>query len=238
MGGAWTSHDLSSSAMASTPAVAWLSAPIALYHQGYTSAFTVDASNGHLQETFLEALGGPWYTHDLSSIAKPGTPTVAPGSDPTAVFHDGYTSVYTVDASSGDLQETYLAALGGLWVSQNLSSMAGTPVIEPGTSPIAIVHDGYTSVYTVAENGHLWETYLPVLGGPWYSQDLSAKYLTPTVAPYTSPTAVYHDGFTSVYTVDASSGDLQETYLPAIGGAVPHRIHQRLLHRWQERSPG
>ena len=71
-------------------------------------------------------------------------------------------------------------------------------------------------MYTVAENGHLRETYLPVLGGPWYSQDLSAKYRTPTVAPNTSPTAVYHDGFTSVYTVD-SNGDLQETYLPAIG---------------------
>ncbi|HTU72990.1 MAG TPA: arabinofuranosidase catalytic domain-containing protein [Trebonia sp.] len=221
MGGAWTSQDLSLPAMAGTPAVAPFTAPVALYHQGYTSVFTVDASNGDLQETFLEVLGGPWHTHDLSSSAMADTPTVAPHSQPTTVFHDGYTSVYTIDASNGDLQETYLAALGGPWVTQDLSSMAGTPPAEPGTSPVAISHDGYTSVYTVDEGGHLWETYLPVLGGPWHSQDLSANDGTPTVAPATSPTVVYHDGLTSVYTVDFNpgrpGGDLQETWLPAIG---------------------
>ena len=225
MGGAWATHDLSSSApnMAGTPAVAPFTAPISLYHQGYASVFTVDASNGDLQETFLEALGGPWYTHDLSASTMASTPTVAPGTGPSAVFHDGYASVFTIDAGSGDLQETFLEALGGAWYTHDLSSsaMAGTPPAAAGTSPVAIVHDGYTSVFTIDTSGHLWETYLPVLGGPWHSHDLTAMTQGPAVAPATSPTAVYHDGFTSVYTVDANpghaSGDLQETYLPAIG---------------------
>jgi hypothetical protein len=39
---------------------------------GYSSVYTVDASNGHLQETYLPAIGDPWTTHDLS--ASYGTP--------------------------------------------------------------------------------------------------------------------------------------------------------------------
>ena len=39
---------------------------------------------------------------------------------------------------------------------------------------------------------------------------------------FARPVALVHDGYTSVYTVDAnpngSVGDLDETYLPAIGG--------------------
>jgi hypothetical protein len=131
--------------------------------------------------------------------------------------------VYTVDQGSGDLQETYLAVIGGPWVTQDLSAMAHTPPVAAGTSPVAILHDGYVSVYTVdAGSGDLQETYLAVLGGPWVTQDLSKNYGTPAVAAGTSPTAVFHDGYTSVYTVDANNsghdyGDLQETYLPAIG---------------------
>lgn len=83
-----------------------------------------------------------------------------------------------------------------------------------GTSPVSILHDGYDSVYTIDTNGDLQETYLPVMGGPWYTQDLSTSYGTPE--SITTPTAVFHDGYTSVYTVD-DSGDLQETYLPTIG---------------------
>jgi hypothetical protein len=41
-------------------------------HSGNTSAFTVDASNGHLDETYLSAIGDPWSTQDLT--AKYGTP--------------------------------------------------------------------------------------------------------------------------------------------------------------------
>jgi hypothetical protein len=239
MGGSWVTQNLSSNApnMPGTPAVALGTIPIAITHDGYTSVFTIDRGDsthhaGDLQETYLPVLGGPWFTHDLSSNATgmAQTPAVATATSPTAVFHDGYLSVFTVDKGdsthhAGDLQETYLPLLGGPWFTHDLSSnaLASTPAVETYTSPVALVHDGYTSVYTVDGNRHLWETYLAVLGGPWVSQDLTAKYHTPVLAPATSPTAVYHDGFTSVYTVDANSGpirptyDLQETYLPAIG---------------------
>ena len=39
------------------------------------------------------------------------------------------------------------------------------------------------------------------MGDAWSTQDLSAKYQTPTTTA--TPTAVYHTGYTSVYTVDA-----------------------------------
>jgi len=236
MGATWQTHDLSSAAptMAGTPAVAPSTVPTALYHQGYTSVYTIDAgdsshSAGDLQETYLDKLGDSWVTQDLSSTNPnmAGTPTVAARSDASAVFHDGSVSVFTVDIGDashrpGDLQETSLAALGGPWVTTDLSSIAGTPPVAPHTSPVAIVHDGYTSVFTVATNGHLWETYLPFLGGPWLSHDLTA--MTGGPVSLTTPTAVYHNGYTSVFTADLGDashgvGDLQETYLPAIGDA-------------------
>ena len=119
-----------------------------------------------------------------------------------AVVHSGYSSVYTVDSPNGHLQETYLPAMGGPWSTQDLSAKYGTPPVKPGTEPVALTHDRYTSVYTIdASNGDLQETYLPAMGGPWSTQDLSAKYGTPPTS--WTPTAVYHSGYTSVYTVDA-----------------------------------
>ncbi len=41
----------------------------------------------------------------------------------------GYTSVYTVDAASGDLQETYLPAIGDPWHTQDLTAKYGTPQV-------------------------------------------------------------------------------------------------------------
>ena len=238
MGDSWTNQDLSGTGgtLAGTPAANFLTRPVALVHDGYTSVYTVDAGDsshaaGDLQETYLPAVGDGWVTQDLSKMA--GTPPVAAGSSPAAVFHDGYTSVYTV-AANGDLWETYLAVLGGPWHSQDLSANYSTPKVAADTSPAAIEHDGFTSVYTVdagkVGGGDLQETYLPVMGGGWNTQDLSENYQTPEVRPETSPTAVFHDGYVSVYTVDADLarpssnvdgagawGDLQETYLPAIG---------------------
>ena len=185
----------------------------AVVHDGYSSVYSVDSANGHLQETYLPKLGGPWSTQDLS--AEYGTPTVMPGTKPVTLTHDGYTSVYTVDASNGHLQETYLPKLGDPWTSQDLSAKYGTPQVQAGTSPVAIVHSGYTSVYTVDPNHHLQETYLPKMGDPWSTQDLAARYGTPP--PSVTPTAVVHQGYTSVYTVDDSTNHLQETYLPAMG---------------------
>ncbi|MGH3167123.1 MAG: arabinofuranosidase catalytic domain-containing protein, partial [Trebonia sp.] len=193
MGDSWSTQDLS--ANYGTPAVMPGTQPVALLHDGYTSVYTVDASNGHLQETYLPAMGGPWSTQDLS--AEFGTPPT--NRTPAAVYHTGYTSVYTVDASNGHLQETYLPLMGGPWTTQDLSANYGTPAVLTGTSPVAILHSGYTSVYTVDANDDLQETYLPVMGGPWSTQNLSVNYGTPPAAE--TPTAVVHGGYTSVYTV-------------------------------------
>ncbi|HET9058876.1 MAG TPA: arabinofuranosidase catalytic domain-containing protein [Acidimicrobiales bacterium] len=191
---------------------------------GYTSVYTVDSSNGHLQETYLPYIGDGWSTQDLS--ANYGTPAVLARTSPVAIVHCGYTSVYTIDSAGGDLQETYLPAIGQPWSTQDLSAEFGTP--PSSVTPTGVVHTsgatgsaaacGFTSVYTVDRSSqHLQETYLPYIGAPWSTQDLSAGYGTPQVAPGTQPVALYHTNYTSVYTVDAGSDHLQETYLPYIG---------------------
>jgi lysophospholipase L1-like esterase len=186
----------------------------AVTHDGYSSVYTVNSANGHLQETYLPKMGDPWSTQDLS--AKYGTPAVLAGTKPISVTHDGYVSVYTVDANNGHVQETYLPKMGDPWSTQDLSAKYGTPATS--WTPTAVVHDGYTSVWTVnSANGHLQETYLPKMGDPWSTQDLSAKYGTPSVAPGTQPVAFVHTGYTSVYTIDQASMHLRETYLPAMG---------------------
>ena len=204
----WTTQNLTT--LTSGPSVMPGTKPVAVTHDGYTSVYTID-TNGHLQETWLPAIGQAWVTQDLS--AKAGTPSA--NTTPAAVLHDGYTSVYTVDAANGHLQETWLSALGGSWVTQDLLAKAGTPPAEAGTSPAVVFHSGYTSVYTVDASHDLQETYLPALGAAWITQDLSAKAGTPPTS--WTPAAVFHNGYTSVYTVDDPSRDLQETYLPAIG---------------------
>ena len=229
MGASWVTQNLS--ANYGTPPVKSGTQPVAIVHCGWTSVYTVDASDGDLQETYLPAIGDSWSTKDLS--ANYGTPPT--NVTPAAVVHlagatgaaatCGWTSVYTVDASDGDLQETYLPIIGDSWSTQDLSAKYGTPGVLAGTSPVAIVHCGWTSVYTVDTNYQLQETYLPAIGDPWVTQSLSANYGTPLTA--TTPTAVVHYagatgggagcGWTSVYTVDQSNGDLQETYLPYIG---------------------
>jgi hypothetical protein len=191
---------------------------------GFSSVYTVDASNDHLQETYLPYMGDSWTTQDLS--AEYCTPPVMPGTRPVAVVHCGYTSVYTVDAGTGDLQETFLPAIGDPWTTQNLTENYSVPPTD--VTPTAIVHDagatgaaaacGYTSVYTVdAGSGDLQETFLPYIGASWTTQNLTVNYNAPPVLGGTSPVAIVHCGYTSVYTADAGSGDLQETYLPAIG---------------------
>jgi hypothetical protein len=226
-GDAWVSQDLTDKYL--TPEVAASDTPTAnsaVVHSGYTSVYTGDAGSGDLQETYLPAMGDGWSTQNLSTEYEK-TPPMMSGTVPVAITHDGYTSVYTIDAGgngvkAGDLQETYLPAIGDGWSTQDLSQETGAPPSE--TTPTAVFHDGYTSVYTSSTStasggskGDLWETYLPALGDSWIAQDLSAEYHTPAVDAFTSPVAVFHDGYTSVYTVDAATEDLQETYLPALG---------------------
>jgi hypothetical protein len=207
MGQPWHSQDLS--AQFGTPASSVT--PTALYHDGYTSVYTVDKGTGHLWETYLTGLGANWASQDLT--ARYGTPAVLAGTAPTSVMHSGWTSVYTVDAN-GHLQETYLPAIGDPWTTQDLSAKYGTPASITGAG--VLVHDGYTSLYTVDSNHDLQETYLPAIGDDWFTQDFTAKYGTPAVASGMTPIALYHTGYASVYTIDQAGNDVQETYLPAI----------------------
>jgi hypothetical protein len=200
--------------------------PAAVFHDGYTSVYTIDAgdNNGHhagdLQETYLPVMGGSWVTQDLS--AESGTPTTE--DSPTVVFHDGFTSVYTIDGS-GDLQETYLSAIGDNWTTQDLTTVYHVPSAE-NVAPAAAYHTGYTSVYYLASGGNLEEAYLPAIGAPWESQNLSANYQVPATVLPPSPLVHYAPSggltWTSLFTIDSASaviGHLQETYLPAIGGS-------------------
>ena len=228
MGQPWAEQDLSYTY--EVPPVLKGTAPVAVFHDGYTSVYTIDAGSdgynkGDLEESYLIAIGGRWYTQDLSKQTK----TPATSVTPAVVYHGGYVSVYTTDNSNGNLWETYLSRIGADWVAQNLSAAAHTPPVDAYTSPTAVYHDGFTSVYTVDTTnaadgstlGQLQETYLQAIGDGWNTQNLSANYGTPLVNVLTSPTAVVHNGYVSVYTVNEESnvarGDLQETFLPYMG---------------------
>jgi hypothetical protein len=136
-----------------------------------------------------------------------GTPATT--VSPAVVVHDGYTSVFTVNAGTGHLEETYFTP-GQPWRTQDLSAMVGIPAAS-GT-PAAVVHGIYTSVFTVnASDGHLQESFFS-WGQPWHTQDLSAIVGIPAAG---SAAAVVHDGgYLSVFTANAGTGHLQETWLP------------------------
>jgi hypothetical protein len=146
--------------------------------------------------------------------------------------------VYTADTGTGDLQETYLPYIGDSWTTQNLTANYNAPPVLAGIAPAALVHMNYTSVYTVdAANGDLQETYLPATGDPWLTQSLTANYQTPTTDQ--TPIVLLHpdasgnlDG-SSVYMIDASSGDLQETYLSNVGFPADPWITQDLSANYQ-----
>jgi hypothetical protein len=227
-GDSWATQDLTAKYQA--PPVAPGTAPTALVHLGFTSLYTVDQGSDHLQETYLPAIGDGWSTQDLSGTGGtlPGTPVT--DQTPIVLLHPDasglldWTSVFTVNEFNAHLQETYLSNVGfpgDGWSTQDLSAKYLTPpVYVQQSSPASwsVAHSGYTSTYTVdAANGHLWETYLPAMGDGWSTQDLSAELSSPAVAPDSTPVALVHDGYTSVYTVDQGSGDLRESYLPAIG---------------------
>lgn len=222
IGAPWATQDLTTKY--GTPTTA--ATPIALLHPAadgsltWSSVYTINEFNDHLQETYLSGIGANWITQDLST--KYGTPpalVAATGTDQWSAIHDGYTSVYTVDKGTNHLQETFLTALGQPWQTQDLSAKYGTPTDENANSPAAVVHSGWTSVYTVDNNGDLQETYLPGIGDAWITQDLSSKYGTPAVATANPPVPIYHTGYTSIYTIDASNHHVQETFLGGIGQA-------------------
>jgi hypothetical protein len=193
-----------------------------VFHGGYVSVYTVNAADNTLQETYLPKIGNAWVTQNLS--ANYGTPPVAAFSSPAALYHTGYTSVFTVNAADNTLQETFLPAIGQPWATQNMSAKFGTPPVAAITSPAPVLHTDasgvldFTSVFTVnAADDSLQETYLSAIGKPWVTQNLSAGAFSPAVASGTSPVPLYHTGYTSVFTVNAFDGTLQETYLSQNG---------------------
>jgi hypothetical protein len=94
--------------------------------------YTVDATNDNLQEIYLPAIGDPWLTQSLTANYQ----TLTTGQTPIVLLHPdasgnlNWTSVYTIDTSSGDLQETCLSNAGfpgDRWVTQNLHTNYQTP---------------------------------------------------------------------------------------------------------------
>jgi hypothetical protein len=182
----------------------------AVFHHGFTSLFTVNAADGHLQESYLAPDGdGGWASQDLS--AATGAP--ASSSQPVAVLHGNYLSVYTVNAD-GHLQETFSYNLGK-WASQDLTTTLKIPAVTG--RPAVAEHNGFVSVYTVdAGSGHLRESYLPPGDNShWVTQDLTDALHTPPVSG--NPATAVHNGFVSVYTIDGGSGHVRESYLPPNG---------------------
>ena len=190
--------------------------PSALFHDGYTTVYTVDASNGHLQTTYLEVLNGPWTTADLTA-QTPGAPTAQPGTSPASILHDGEVSVFTV-GTGHDIWETYLPTIDGTWSARDITALSDGP--ETTSTVTAVFHQGVLTVFAAGDPlRHLFKLRLPSLGGAWSAQDLTAGAPeTPPVAPGTAPAALFHNGYTSVYTVDETSLDLQTTYLSSLSG--------------------
>jgi hypothetical protein len=217
MGGKWQKRDLSDPGLASPVApVADGIPPVAIYLRSRAEmhVFSVDKANRHLRETILWGTNLQYSTStDLTQ--RTGLPAVS--GYPSAVQHDGYLSVYTRD-DSGNLDESFQPP-GGSWAQQNLSATGDRLPATPrsGVSPVAIVHSGWVSVYTVdQDNAHLRETYLPAAGGAWATQDMTKDFGAPVTK--STPGVLVHDGYTSVFTQEAGNKyHTFETYLPAIG---------------------
>ena len=115
--------------------------------------------------------------------------------------------------------------MGDPWSTQDLTAKYLTPVTgDPDRAAAAqrtgaLAYLGGNAGDGGLDKDHL-QTYLPAMGDPWSTQDLSAKYLTPPVAVAGSSPAgssAVHDGYTSVYYPYTSSGHLMEVYLTAMG---------------------
>jgi len=90
-----------------------------------TAGYPSDAADNAVQAGIVAA-GYAGNSAGVSAVASAAGPAVA---------HDGYTSVYTVDAggepgvTAGDLQETFLPALGAGWTTQDLSKLYQVPTV-------------------------------------------------------------------------------------------------------------
>jgi hypothetical protein len=147
-----------------------------------------NAQAGGLMTYWNGSLPSKYTMHQEGSVVL-GTGGDNSNHDVGSFFEGVMTNGYPTAAADAAVQTSIVAA--------HYAGDSGGPGPAPTAGP-AVVHDGYSSVYTVdASDGDLQETYLPAMGDPWKTQDLSANYGTPQVAEGAAPTALYHAGNTS-----------------------------------------
>ncbi|MEV7216623.1 serine/threonine-protein kinase [Kitasatospora cineracea] len=191
-----------------TAPVAAGTAPVAVVAGRFLRVYTITADN-RLQESSLEP-GKGW-----NIFTPPDTPQSV--KTPTAVVHEGVTSVFTVNRTDGHLSETRLtpsrqSANGPQDARWSLHDLTGEfRVPAPRSAPAALLHGGTTSLFAVDGNGRLTET--RATGDGWTPQDSLANAGVQPVAADTEPAAVDQGGVTRVYTTRRSDGKLQETTL-------------------------
>jgi hypothetical protein len=115
---------------------------------------------------------GPWVEADMEN----GQYVSGDGSNPNDTSNDNE-GVMTSGFASASTDAAVQASIVSAGYAGSASPSA------PSAAGPTVVHAGYSSVYTVdASNGDLQETYLPAIGDPWSTQDLSANYGTPAMA--------------------------------------------------------
>ncbi|WP_159028356.1 serine/threonine-protein kinase [Kitasatospora sp. MY 5-36] len=183
-------------------------APVAVGADKVLRVYTITESQ-QLQEASLKS--------DEKWNIFPMTGVPASVMTPTAVVHDGVTSVFTVNSGDGHLSEARLTppgtSAGGTqgagWGRRDLTKDFRVPA--PRSAPAALVHGGTTSLFLVDGNGLLTET--KAAGDGWTPQASLANAGVQQVADGFEPAVVDHGGVTRVYTARRSDGELQETAL-------------------------
>lgn len=181
---------------------------------GTQYTFTRNASNGHLQATYLPR-GGRWATADLTN--QVGTPVSAGGAPATFIQQGGTIGVTTANAANGHLQITYLPQ-GGQWATADLTAQVGTPVTGGAISNV-VAPDGTLYIFSrgSTDGGHLHATYLGGTTGAWATSDMTDYVGTPASAGGAPAAFLQKDGTLGVVTANASNGHVFMTYLPRGG---------------------
>lgn len=188
---------------------------------GTIHVYTVAKPYGELEETLLAADGGTaWSCLTCNGGAEMGQGTPSAVIDPSGTVH-----IYTLAASSGELDETLSAPDGGLtWTCLTCNGGA-----EPATGAPSAVIDGSGNihVYTLAISGffhpgELDETRLPASGGvTWSCLTCNGGAESATGAP---SAVIAKNGTIHIYSLAAAGfsnpGELDETLSAPDGGVA------------------
>lgn len=187
---------------------------VAVASDGTLHIYTRSATNGDLYESYAP-LDGTWTSYDMTTKLAEPKPA---GQPAVALTPDNAIHLFTRAAGSGDVVETY-AAYGKPWAWYDATTTQGLITPASDTDPVAAVTpDGTAHVYTRdAANGDLIESYA-ALGKSWSWQDMTTG-VPNTPKPKAAPSvAVVKGGAVHLYTVDATSGDLYESFA-SLGGS-------------------